>query len=93
MNNPLNTLHVSRRSILAGAGAIAAATVGMGNPSSVKAQPIAAPALGLRGGGQKRPNLLFVFTDQERYATRWPTGLSLPGHERLARQGVTFHAH
>lgn len=51
---------------------------------------LAAPAL---GQASRPPNLLFVFTDQERYAARWPAGLSLPGHERLARQGVTFHAH
>ena len=40
-----------------------------------------------------RPNILFVFTDQERYFRRWPQGLSLPGHERLQRTGVTFHNH
>jgi arylsulfatase A-like enzyme len=56
------------------------------------AQP-AAPGLALRGGSTRPPNLLFIFTDQERYAARLPTGLSLPGHERLARAGITFHAH
>lgn len=40
-----------------------------------------------------RPNVLFIFTDQERYRTRWPTGLKLPGHERLATTGTTFHNH
>lgn len=39
------------------------------------------------------PNILFVFTDQERYHARWPAGLSLPGHERLQRTGVTFTSH
>jgi arylsulfatase len=38
-------------------------------------------------------NILFVFTDQERYHARWPKGLSLPGHERLERNGVTFTNH
>src|SRR5262249_20987155 len=33
------------------------------------------------------------FTDQERYHRQWPTGLSLPAHERLQRTGVTFHNH
>lgn len=56
------------------------------------AQP-AAPGLTLRGGSTRPPNLLFIFTDQERYAARLPAGLSLPGHERLARAGITFHAH
>lgn len=41
----------------------------------------------------QRPNILFVFTDQERYHARWPQGLSLPGHERLQRTGVTFTNH
>jgi len=39
------------------------------------------------------PNILFVFTDQERYRTKWPSGLDLPAHERLQRAGVTFHNH
>jgi arylsulfatase len=38
-------------------------------------------------------NVLFVFTDQERYHRRWPKGLSLPGHERMERTGVTFTNH
>ncbi|MFO1163455.1 MAG: sulfatase-like hydrolase/transferase [Reyranellaceae bacterium] len=38
-------------------------------------------------------NILFVFTDQERHQSRWPAGLSLPGHERMARTGVTFTNH
>src|SRR5262245_49658794 len=38
-------------------------------------------------------NILFVFTDQERYHARWPEGLSLPGHERMERTGVTFTNH
>jgi arylsulfatase len=38
-------------------------------------------------------NILFVFTDQERFSDRWPNGLSLPGHERLQQKGVTFTNH
>ena len=38
-------------------------------------------------------NIVFVFGDQERYLPKWPTGLSLPGHERLQRDGVTFANH
>lgn len=40
-----------------------------------------------------RPNIVFVFTDQERYISDWPADMSLPGHERLATDGVTFAAH
>ncbi|MCE5291283.1 MAG: sulfatase-like hydrolase/transferase [Nocardiaceae bacterium] len=38
-------------------------------------------------------NILFVFTDQERYFSEWPTGMSLPGRERLQRDGVSFRNH
>ncbi|PWS34852.1 sulfatase [Falsiroseomonas bella] len=74
-------------------GLLAAAVAGLGAPRAAGAQPVAAPGLALRGGVNRPPNLLFVFTDQERYAARWPAGLSLPAHERLARAGVTFNAH
>ena len=48
---------------------------------------------GSRANPASKYNILFVFTDQERYFHRWPKGLSLPGHERLQRTGVTFHKH
>ena len=87
----MQALRGSRRAVLAGAAAtLAGKAAGFGTAS---AQPVAAPGLAIRGGGNRRPNLLFVFTDQERYAARWPAGLSLPGHERLARAGVTFQQH
>jgi len=40
-----------------------------------------------------RPNIVFVFSDQERYFRKLPPGLSLPGHERLQKTGTTFHNH
>ena len=40
-----------------------------------------------------RPNVLFVFTDQERYFQRYPEGFTLAGHDRLRERGVTFHRH
>jgi arylsulfatase len=92
MDGIIQAARASRRGLLAGAAALGGIAAG-GAPGAARAQPIAAPGLAIRGGGTRRPNLIFVFTDQERYAARWPSGLSLPGHERLARQGVTFHAH
>jgi arylsulfatase len=38
-------------------------------------------------------NILFIFSDQEHYFPQWPSDLSLPGHERLQRDGITFHNH
>lgn len=55
----------------------------------------AAPAVPPPGAPSKRAglNILFVFSDQERYHARWPAGLSLPGHEKLQKAGVTFVNH
>ena len=74
----------TRRQLFAGAAALAAAPAGQAQAQA------AAPAIN-PGRRAKQPNLLFVFTDQERYMPAWPKGLSLPGHERLAGGGVTFH--
>jgi len=41
----------------------------------------------------KQPNVLFVFTDQERYMRQLPRGYALPAHARLMEEGVTFHNH
>ena len=38
-------------------------------------------------------NIVFIFTDQERYFRSWPTGFNLPGRERLEQTGVRFHKH
>jgi arylsulfatase len=40
-----------------------------------------------------RHNILFVFTDQERHFDRWPRGLDLPAHDRLAATGTYFAQH
>src|SRR5215831_9895224 len=45
------------------------------------------------GGATQGLNIVFIFGDQERYFPKWPSGLSLPGHERLQKSGVTFENH
>ncbi len=73
------------------AGASVAPLIASGLIGSAHAQaPTPAPALARTRTGL---NILFVFTDQERYQSRWPKGLSLPGHERLQKSGVTFKNH
>ena len=80
-----------RRDLMkAAAGAAAASLLGSIVGSAQAQQRPAAPATAARRGGH---NILFVFTDQERYHARWPSGLSLPGHERLQSTGVTFTNH
>src|SRR5712691_3760607 len=89
----------SRRDFLAlTAGAAAAPLAGssllesaFGQTAQAQTQP--APNVRAGGAGRSKPNILFVFTDQERYRPKWPSGLSLPGHERLQQTGVTFHGH
>ncbi len=88
-----NSLSISRRRFLALAGgAMVAPLAGSGLLASRSSQ--AAP----RGSrptspSARRPNVLFIFTDQERYIRDWPQGMRLAGHERLMRKGVTFHNH
>jgi arylsulfatase A-like enzyme len=42
----------------------------------------------------KKPNIIVLMTDQERYPTHWPEGWAeknLPSTERLKQHGLTFH--
>lgn len=80
----------SRREVLAiASGSVAAAVTGFGMLGPARGQ---APAV-RRSASQSQPNIVFIFADQERYQRKLPPGLSLPGHERLQRTGVTFHNH
>ncbi|WIM09131.1 sulfatase-like hydrolase/transferase [Enhydrobacter sp.] len=77
-----------RRDFLKAAGA--ASVLAAGLIGTARAQTPAAPSPAKARAGL---NILFVFTDQERYHASWPKGLTLPGHERLQRSGVTFTNH
>ncbi|HSV19645.1 MAG TPA: sulfatase-like hydrolase/transferase [Casimicrobiaceae bacterium] len=91
------TSTVTRREFLAQVSAGVAATTLLGSellaPREARAASAGAGAGTARGKSGAPYNIVFVFTDQERYFDRWPKGLSLPGHERLQRTGVTFHNH
>ena len=79
-----------REFLVAAAGGVAAGALPAG-PALASTQTGAGPK---RATGKSAPyNIVFVFADQERYFRRLPAGLSLPGHERMQRQGVTFHNH
>lgn len=85
----------SRRAFLALAAGGAAAvplltSCGSGTTTTPAASTLTKPPAPQRGS---RPNIVFVFTDQERYFRSWPSGMSLPARERLAEEGVTFHHH
>jgi arylsulfatase A-like enzyme len=84
---------VSRRDFMTSVVAGVAAAPVVGSMLSGCAPTMsAAPKAGASGLGQGH-NILFVFTDQERYFPRWPAGYTLPGRERLQQAGVTFHNH
>ncbi|QSI76319.1 sulfatase-like hydrolase/transferase [Niveibacterium microcysteis] len=76
---------------LAGAAAVTTPLLGGAEPAAAAAQPGHTPKPQRRAG--KAPNILFVFTDQERHITQWPKGYTLPGHEQLAKRGVRFDQH
>jgi arylsulfatase len=92
--NSDTTRGMSRRDFIAqSSGVVATAIAANQLPGTVfantKTTSSAKPAM----RSASRPNLIFVFSDQERYFHQWPKGLSLPGHERLQNDGVTFHNH
>ena len=93
-DNSIRAGHVSRREFLARMTAGAAATPLLGSALAGCAQTMSpgrrVSASGKSEGGK---NILFVFTDQERYFRQWPAGFALPARERLQQTGVTFHNH
>lgn len=85
-----------RKLMIGGAGVLSAALAASGYPRTAIAQNGDAKPASQKTPHAKRstkPNILFVFTDQERYRAKWPAKLSLPGHEWLQNKGVTFHNH
>ena len=88
---------LTRREFLAQVTAGVAATTLLGSeviaPREAEAATPGTATTASRGKSETPYNIVFVFTDQERYFHRWPKGLSLPAHERLQRTGVTFHNH
>ncbi|NPU94931.1 MAG: sulfatase-like hydrolase/transferase [Gammaproteobacteria bacterium] len=96
MENNSNTKKrgLSRRDFLAQTtGMVATAMVGTPLAGAAFAETPSARPLRSSGHSSSRPNIIFVFSDQERYFNKLPSGLSLPAHERLQRTGVTFHQH
>ncbi len=85
---------LSRRSFIQSAfvGAVTSSVLGSCFREQSHTEPQAVDLSALSSQADHH-NILFIFTDQERYFRQWPSGLTLPGHERLQRTGVTFHNH
>lgn len=84
------TTRTTRRAFLKASTGAATASLLAAGPVDIAQAQSSSPAVTQSRGPH---NILFVFTDQERFQSRWPQGLSLPGHERLERAGVTFTNH
>lgn len=84
---------IARRRFMALAGGLAAAPLAALAEVTAAPQAEAPASAGRPSRRQRQPNVLFVFTDQERYFKEYPPGFSLPGHERLMRRGVSFTNH
>jgi arylsulfatase A-like enzyme len=80
---------------MAGAGVAASTALAACATDRGTTRTLGAPSLTMPAAPppSERPNIVFIFTDQERYFDAWPTGMSLPGHERLAESGVAFTNH
>jgi len=87
---------LSRRDFgLLSAASLMTPLIGCGGAPESPATPATGPQVIRRppGGPTQGLNIVFLFGDQERYFSKWPTGLSLPARERLRRTGVTFENH
>lgn len=97
MNSDSNGTGLSSRrkflGLTAGALAAGAGSVATNSALQTSAQAQTATDLPTKRTKRSKPNIVFIFTDQERYTSKWPAGLSLPAHERLQRTGVTMHNH
>lgn len=83
---------LSRRAFLAlTSGAAAAGIVGVPAFSTTTSSSRQVTKKKLKSTG--KPNILFIFGDQERRFKNLPSAFALPGHERLSQQGTTFTSH
>lgn len=84
---------ITRRRFMALAGGLVAAPLAglADDTAATQAKPTVAAGRPVRR--QRQPNILVVFTDQERFLKDPPPGFMLPGHERLMRRGVSFANH
>ena len=95
----------NRRDFLKASGALAAGTLINQTQATAATQSPSAPKPATTGGTQSKfpsadapgsrdggYNFVFILTDQEQYmGSGWP--VSLPGHERLKRDGMYFENH
>lgn len=86
MDSTNNKFNLTRREFIVATSAIVAGAAA--TPAWAVDKPV-----GKSKKSGKKPNILFIFTDQERYFSKLPNAFPLPGHERLAQLGTAFQAH
>lgn len=91
VKNPLEG--VSRRSFLGMAGITLAASVLPAGASASTTAPAAKKPTTPMGKRSGKPNVLFIFTDQERFSRTLHNDLGLTAHQRLMASGTTFTNH
>src|SRR5262249_61586487 len=84
---------VSRREFLSSVAAGVAAAPLVGAALAGCAQTMRSAGKGSGAELGQGHNILFVFTDQERYFRQWPSGYTLPARGRLQQTGVAFPNH
>lgn len=86
---------MSRREFLGGMGSsIALGSLAYAGWRELRLGSVSDAALNPFNG--KRPNIILIVTDQERYPQHWPEGwaeANLPAHNRLQQNGLTFRRH
>lgn len=91
MKNRFRFPDLSRRDFMAFSSGVAASTLlGIPHKSFGANKPTKKVPSGKR---TSTPNILFVFTDQERYFSSYPQGFDLPGHNWLTQNGTKFTSH
>ena len=90
---PARRRRTRREFLTLASGSITASVAGIQSIAGGQAQTPGAATARSGSATHSGLNVVFIFTDQERYQRKLPPGLSLPAHERLQRTGVTFHNH
>lgn len=84
---------MSRRNFIALSSGVVATTVAGLSARTAGKSSVGREKKVTSQAASSKPNILFIFTDQERRFPVLPSAFPLPGHERLAELGTQFNSH